>query len=317
MVKDAAESGGRGAQAFQLVTQEGQPDSIQLARATDFIYQLSLRHNVAIQEVVLSSPEHWATEEFMRNFTHRQIVEWGSPVNRRREPKTPIFGSHRIIMSTDLPNEPDVSRKWHVSHWITLNSKQLITNIGRGGTLDLLRPEIICPEHRDAILTKLADAGRKVMQALSAYETEAGSVYEQETGCEIGTDLLNVSFGNPRYMMLDFLITPIFAETGSLAEVRTEMDTENAETRTLFMLQDGSHRFPGQVMDWRVVLIEPNIGVGLWDRVAVREEFEELELAKAEERMPNWDRIGENARIVIKDLHRAGEDYLRVLGILS
>ena len=317
MVKDAAESGGRGAQAFQLVTQEGQPDSIQLARATDFIYQLSLRHNVAIQEVVLSSPEHWATEEFMRNFTHRQIVEWGSPVNRRREPKTPIVGSHRIIMSTDLPNEPDVSRKWHVSHWITLNSKQLITNIGRGGTLDLLRPGIIRPEHRDAILTKLADAGRKVMQALSAYETQAGSVYEQETGCEIGTDLLNVSFGNPRYMMLDFLITPIFAETGSLAEVRTEMDTENAETRTLFMLQDGSHRFPGQVMDWRVVLIEPNIGVGLWDRVAVREEFEELELAKAEERMPNWDRIGENARIVIKDLHRAGEDYLRVLGILS
>lgn len=316
MVKDAAESGGRGAQAFQLFTQERQPDSIQLARATDFIYQLSLRHNVAIQEVVQSSPEHWATEEFMRNFTHRQIVEWGSPVNRRREPKTPIFGSHRIIMSTDSPNEPDISRKWHVSHWITLNSKQLITNIGRGGTLDLLRPEIIRPEHRDVILTRLADAGRKVMQALSTYETKAGSVYEQETGCEIGTDLLNVSYGNPRYMMLDFLVTPVFAEAGSLVEVRTEMDPENAaQTRTIFMLQDGSHRFPGQVIDWRVVLIEPNIGVGLWDRVALREEFEELELARIEERMPNWDRVGENARIVIKDLHRAGEEYLQVLGM--
>ncbi len=315
MVKDAAESGGRGAQVFQLVSQEGRPDSIQLARATDFIYQLSLRHNVAIQEVVQSSPEHWATEEFMCNFTHRQIVEWGSPVNRRREPKTPIFGSHRIIMSTDSPNEPDISRKWHVSHWITLNSKQLITNIGRGGTLDLLRPEIIRPEHRDAILTKLADAGRKVMQALSDYETEAGSVYEQETGCEIGTDLLNVSYGTPRYMMLDFLITPIFAETGSLVEVRTEMNQESGKPHTIFILQDGSHRFPGQVMDWRVVLIEPNIGVGLWDRVALREEFEGLGMAKTEGRMPSWDRVGKNARIVIKDLHRAGEEYLQALGI--
>ena len=315
MVKDAAESGGRGAQAFQLFSQEGRPDSIQLARATDFIYQLSLRHNVAIQEVVQSSPEHWATEAFMRNFTHRQIVEWGSPVNRRREPKTPIFGSHRIIMSTDSPNESDSSGKWHVSHWITLNSKQLITNIGRGGTLDLLRPGIIRPEHRDAILSKLADAGRKVMQTLSTYETKAGNMYEQETGCEIGTDLLSVSYGNPRYMMLDFLVTPVFAETGSLVEVRTEMDSENTQTRTIFILQDGSHRFPGQVIDWRVVLIEPNIGVGLWDRVALREEFEELELAKAEERMPNWDCVGENARIVIKDLHRAGEEYLQSLGM--
>ncbi len=313
MVKDAAESGGRGAQAFQFRSACGQTDLAEIDRATDFIYQLSLRHNVAIQEVVRSSPEHWATEAFMRNFTHRQIVEWGSPVNRRREPKTPVYGSHRIIMSTDSPAETDALKKWHVSHWITLNSKQLITNIGRGGTLDLLRPETIRPEHRDAILAKLADAGRKVMQALGAYEKRAAVAYEQETGRKIGTDLLNVSYGNPRYMMLDFLITPVFAETGQLVEVQTETNPESGQDGVVFILQDGVHRFTGRVIDWRVVLIEPNIGVGLWDRVALREEFSEIEQAQAEGRGPDWDRIGENARIVLRDLHRAGEEYLQAL----
>jgi hypothetical protein len=249
----------------------------------------------------------------MRDFTHRQIVEWGSPVNRRREPKTPIFGSHRIIMSTDAPDCKEASTQWHVSHWITLNSKQLITNIGRGGTLDLLRPETIRPEHRDAILAKLADAGRKVMQALGTYEKRAAGDYEQETGRKVGVDLLNVSYGNPRYMMLDFLITPVFAETGRLVEVRTETLPEGGQDSITFILDDGGRRFPGQAVGWRVVLIEPNIGVGLWDRVALREEFHEVEQARAEGRDPDWGRIGENARIVLKDLHRAGEEYLQAL----
>ena len=312
MVKDAAESGGRGAQAFSLHYADGKPDLAQIEQAADFIYQLSLRHNVAIQEVVVSSPEYWATEKFMRNFTHRQIVEWGSPVNRRSEPKTPIYGSHRVIMSTESPNGADVDGKWHASHWITLNSKQLITNVGRGGTLDLLRPEAIRPEHREVILTKLAEAGRKVMNALGVYENRAADAYEQETGRKIGADLLNVSYGNPRYMMLDFLIAPVFAEKGSLVEVLTETHTESQDGHVTFILQDGDQRrFPGRVIDWRIVLIEPNIGVGLWDRVALREEFDEIEQARAEGRNPNWDRIGENARIVLKDLHKAGEEYLQ------
>ncbi|MFZ4703820.1 MAG: hypothetical protein ACOYMG_27565, partial [Candidatus Methylumidiphilus sp.] len=314
MVKDAAESGGRGAQAFQLRQTDGQPNFTQVTRAVDFIYQLSLKHNVAVQEVVQSSPEYWATEAFMRSFTHRQIVEWGSPVNRIREPKTPIYGSHRIILSTDSINETDASNHWHVSHWITLNSKQLITNIGRGGILDIFRPESIRSEHRDALLTRLADAGRKAMQALIAYETKAASVYEQETGRKIGADLLNVSYGVPRYMMLDFLLSPVFAENGALIAVKTETNPINGQTNTQFILQDGSRQFQGNVKDWRVVLIEPNIGVGLWDRVALREEFDELNQAQAEGRGIDWNRVGENARVVIRDLHRAGEEYLAALG---
>ena len=310
MIKDAAESGGRNAQAFKLGRADGTLDSTQLHLAVEFIYQISLTHHVCIQEVILSSPEHWATEEFMRNFVHRQITEWGNAVIRQRQPYTPIFGSHRIILSTDNPNEVDLEKKWHISHWITLNSKQLITNVGRGGTLEQLQPETIRPEHRRSIISKLADAGQRVMEALSRYEAKSAAQYTFETGRKVGADLMGVSYGMPRYLMLDFLIAPVFDKDGVFVEIQPIFDEFGNRTGSRFMLQQGAMLIPGTIVDWRVVLIEPNIGVGLWDRVALREEYQELERARTEGDNPNWDRIGENARIVLRDLNRAGEAYL-------
>jgi len=313
MIKDAAESGGRNAQAFQLGRSDGGLDSGQMELAVEFIYQISLKHPVCIQEVVLSSPEHWATEAFMRAFVHRQIVEWGGAVNRRRRPYTTIFGSHRIILSTDNPDEPDREKKWHISHWITLNSKQLITNVGRGGTLEQLLPEFIRPEHRQIILDKLAEAGKRVMEALASYETHGAAAYTAATGRTVGADLMGVSYGMPRYLMLDFLIVPVFEQEGVLVEIEAIFDQNGCRLGSRFMLQQGDRRFPGTLVDWRIVLIEPNIGVGLWDRVALREEYHELERARSAGIGPDWDRIGANARIVLRDLNRAGEDYLNAL----
>ena len=313
MIKDAAESGGRNAQAFLLGRPDGSLDTEQMELAIEFIYQISLKHHVCIQEVVLSSPEHWATEEFMRAFVHRQIVEWGGAVNRQRQPHTPLFGSHRIILSTDNPDELDREKKWHISHWITLNSKQLITNVGRGGTLEQLLPEYIRSEHRPTILGKLAETGRRVMEAMAAYEARGAAAYTNETGRAVGDDLMGVSYGMPRYLMLDFLIAPVFDREGMLVEIEPLFDENSCRVGSRFMLQRGSRRFPGTIADWRVVLIEPNIGVGLWDRLALREEYHEFERAHSAGTCPNWDCIGENARIVLRDLNRAGEAYLDAL----
>jgi hypothetical protein len=313
MIKDAAESGGRNAQAFELGRPDGSLDAEQIQLAVEFIYQISLKHNVCIQEVIVSSPEHWATEEFMRDFVYRQIVEWGGAVNRQRHPHTTIFGSHRIILSTDNTTEADLEKKWHISHWITLNSKQLITNVGRGGTLELLLPECIRPEHRQSILGKLAEAGRCVMEAMAAYERYSSAAYTRATGRQVGADLMGVSYGMPRYLMLDFLIAPLFDQAGVLVEIEPIFDENRCRQGSRFILQAGSRRFPGTIVDWRMVLIEPNIGVGLWDRVALREEQHELERSQREGVSSDWDRIGENARIVLRDLNRAGEDYLNVL----
>ena len=314
MVKDAAESGGRNARAFVLrKLAQTEVDEEELEQAVDFIYQISLRHNVAIQEVIVASPEYWATDAFMSSFVRRQITEWGSAVERRRRPKSPLYGSHRVIVSTDDPAaDVALEDKWHLSHWITLNSKQLITNVGRGGSLEQFLPEFVHPRHGDQLFAGLADSARKVMEALSAYEHRAGKTYTAETGRAVGQDLTGVSYGCPRYMMLDFLVTPCFAEAGDLVEVRHEAGGESS-----FILQRDGLRFPGSIASWRVVMIEPNIGVGLWDRVALREEFHERESSQSENRPFDWNRVGVNARVVLRDLTRGGEVYLQALRALG
>lgn len=313
MVKDAAESGGRNARAFALRRLDGQPDTAQLQAAVDFVHQISRKHNAAIQEVIRSSPEYWATEEFMEGFVRRQIADWGSAVDRSRRPRTPIYGSHRIILSTADPTAPTLEERWHISHWITLNSTQLITNVGRGGSLEQFLPEHIRPEHRERILALMARAGRLVMEALAAYEARTAAAYEAELGRPVGRDLTQLSYGVPRYMMLDFLVAPVFDTPGMLVDVAPAFNAEGRRTGSTFLLREGERTFAGRIADWRVVLIEPNIGVGLWDRVALREEAHELERAKAAGREPDWDQVGTQARIVLADLSRAGETYLAAL----
>jgi hypothetical protein len=315
MIKDAAESGGRNARAFALRRLDGQPDPEQLRAAVDFVYQISLKHNAAVQEVIRSSPEYWASEDFMASFVRRQISEWGSPVDRSRRPRTPIYGSHRIILSTADPAAPTLEDRWHISHWITLNSTQLITNVGRGGSLEQFLPDYIRPEHRQRILDQLASAGRKVMEALAAYEKRTAAAYERELGRPVGRDLTGLSYGFPRYMMLDFLIAPVFDPPGALADVQPSFGEAGQRRGSTFLLREAGRCVEGRIADWRVVLIEPNIGVGLWDRVALREEAHAGQRAQEEGRELDWDQVGAEARVVLADLSRAGEEYLRALGL--
>jgi len=313
IVKDAAESGGRGMRIFQLRTPGTGLDAAQMAAAVGFVYQLSRSHNVTIQELIHGSPEFWATEEFMEEFVRRQIVDWGRPIERRREPCTPIYGSIRVIVSTDRPTMSDPEVKWHLSHWIALLSQQPITNIGRGGSLEQLGPEFIRACHRDTLLRRLSDAARRAAEALSNCEEHLGATYEQETGRAVGTDLTGVSYGRPRYLMLDFLVVPVFAGNPEQVEVRATHDCSGHRTGSEFLLIRGKERWTDEPLDWRVVLIEPNVGVGLWDRVALREEAREKERARAAHREPDWTRVGEQARIVLRDLHAAGEEYLQTM----
>jgi len=305
MVKDAAESGGRGQKAFTVLHTDSTVDDTAIADAVEFIYGITQKHNVAIQEVIISSPESWATEEFLQSFVDRQVQDWGVAVNRTRRPRTPLFGSHRLVFSTGDPRTDN----WHISHMITLNSRQLITNVGRGGTLDIFRPEIIRPEFREKLLARMQESGEKTMAALARYGAIGEAQYREESGQEIGADATGLSYATPRYMMLDFLVQPIFAEEGLLIDLEPVYDQQGQRVGADFILQRGEERIHGTVKDWRVVLIEPNIGIGLWDRLAIREEFYAVRATA----QPDWHTVGANARIVLRDFARAGEGYLAAI----
>ena len=221
-----------------------------------------------------------------------------------RRPRTPLYGSQRLIFSTDKPGG-----EWHISHLITLNSRQLITNVGRGGTLDILKPEFIRPEHRERLIQRLKESGEKSMNALARYGDAAGAQYVKEEGREIGEDAVGVPYSFPRYMMLDFLVQPIFAEEGQLVDLEPVFDESGKRTGSRFILQQADRRVTGHIKDWRVVLIEPNIGIGLWDRLALREEYYAVRAADH----PDWHAVGANARIVLRDMASAGEAYLKAV----
>lgn len=185
--------------------------------------------------------------------------------------------------------------------------------MGRGGNLDLFLPDIVQESHREVLFAKLAQAGGRVMEALAAYEARTADAYREETGCEVGRDLTGVSYGNPRYMMLDFLVAPQFADEGELVDIRPQYDEHGQRIGAEYLLRDGDHTFPSHIVDWRIVLVEPNIGLGLWDRVALREAAVEAQRAEDQQGTVDPDAIGRQARIVLSDLSKAGEAYLNAL----
>jgi len=195
-----------------------------------------------------------------------------------------------------------------------LNSKQLITNVGRGGNLDLFDEKIVQEQHKKIIFDRLAQSGRKVMDALSAYEDRAAKDYEKQTGRCVGSDLTGLSYGIPRYMMLDFLVAPVFDQPGELVDIQPAFDETGQRTGSHFILRHEDNTVRANICDWRIVLVEPNIGLGLWDRVAIREEVTERERSSYSESTFNPDAVGKQARIVLADLTRAGADYLNALG---
>ena len=122
-----------------------------------------------------------------------------------------------------------------------------------------------------------------------------------------------VSYGNPRYMMLDFLVAPLFADAGELVDIQPQYDERGQRVGAQYLLRDGDETFPSRIIDWRVVLVEPNIGLGLWDRVALREAAIEESSAADAQRSVHPEAIGRQARIVLSDLSKAGEAYLDAL----
>ena len=77
------------------------------------------------------------------------------------------------------------------------------------------------------------------------------------------------------------------------------------------ILEDEEGRFEGEIVDWKFIHLEPNVGIGLWDRYTLREEEIEQQQAKDESRQINWDVIGRSDRTVLRNFAIAGEEYLQ------
>src|SRR5262245_33618694 len=260
---------------------------------------------MVIQEAARTTPEFWASPEYMTNFVDHQVVEWNVAVQRDRLPRSQIYGSLRIIASSSGPKTP-----YDLTHIIALASLQVATNVGRGGTLEPLDEEFIQPEHREAIRKELSDQVPLVMQALDRYAPQFDATFRAKRGRAIGRDLRGVSYRWPGYMMLDYLVTPVFEREGRLVDIEPVYDPEGRRLPSRIVLEDGVGRFEGKIVSWRFVHLEPNVGIGLWDRFNLREEEWETRAAAEQGRAFDWNAVGREDRIVLRNFAIAGQEYL-------
>ncbi len=305
LIKGAAESGARNLKVFEIGKGQGAWNEEELLAAAIFVYERAGKQNMVIQEAARTTPEFWASPEYMTNFVDRQILEWNAAVARDRFPRSQIYGSLRIIASSSAPNRP-----YDLTHLIALASLQVATNVGRGGTLEPLRDEFVQPEHRAAIRKGMADQVPLVMKALDRYAPAFEATFRARRGRAMGRDLRGISYGWPAYMMLDYLVTPVFERDGQVVDIEPRFDESGARLPSKIILEDGAGRFEGRVVSWRFIHLEPNVGIGLWDRYSLREQEWETRAAVAEGRPIDWDAIGREDRVVLRNFAVAGQEYI-------
>lgn len=308
LIKGAAESGARNLKVFEIGRGAETLDEEELANAVRFVADVAKKQNVVIQEAMRTSPEFWADERLMRSFVDRQILEWNRPVFRDRYPRSQIYGSLRVVAASPHPDLP-----YETAFLITLNSLQVATNVGRGGTLEMLSPDVIRPEVQTEILEGLKAQAPKVMEAMAAYARTYTARFEANRGRPVGTDLRGVSYAWPPYLMLDYLVTPVFERSGRLIDIEPTYDGSGRRTGARIILEDPDGRFEGRIAGWRFVHLEPNVGIGLWDRFNLREEERERAEAEAQNRPFDWDNVGRSDRAVLRTFVLAGAQYLEAL----
>ena len=77
------------------------------------------------------------------------------------------------------------------------------------------------------------------------------------------------------------------------------------------ILEDSLGRFEGEITGWRFIHLEPNVGIGLWDRFSLREEEWETYFAARECRDFNWNNVGKDDRVVLRNFAIMAEEYVK------
>jgi len=305
VVKGAAESGARNLKVFEVQDQYARIDEEALNQATRFVFDVSKGQSVVIQAAVFTNPELWASPELMESFVDRQVTDWNTPVNRDTCPRSQIYGTMRIVVSSSNPK-----KKYDTAFPISLMSLQVATNVGRGGTLEPLRPEHIQTQFRKQIYEGLHNEGPKVMEAMNQYVQSASKDWEAESGKALLDDLRGISYGWANYLMCDYVIMPVYKRRGRLVDIEPIYDSDGRRIGSKPILQDESGRFEGEIEDWKFIHLEPNVGIGLWDRYNLREEIAEREQSRKENREFNPDNVGVSDRTVLRNFILSGEDYI-------
>ena len=147
---------------------------------------------------------------------------------------------------------------------------------------------------------------KAVVRFAEAYEP----VFRAARGRDIGRDARGVSYAWSPYLMLDFLVSPVFDRPGRLVDIQPVFDASGRRRGSTPILQDESGRSAAGIESWQFIHLEPNVGIGLWDRFNLREEVLEERASRRQGRAFDWGNVGTSDRTVLRNIVIAGEQYL-------
>ena len=344
IAKGSAESGARNLSRFDIRDSENTINEEVLNKASKFIYEVSKGQNVTIQRAIISTPLAWMTENSVKKFIERQIIEHSVSVNIEKYPKDFIYGTLRVILSASVPKLDDLSNlsNWEASHLLSLSSLQTATNVGRQGTLEMLVNDMVHSKFRKRFIEQLEESGKRTMSLTSifgqkywyedTYIDGTGKSYDQSSPNDIKykcqkvlpynkrnpnlpeKDACGVPYWWPRYLMLDFVPEAIFVDNESKVingAYIIDIDLKGSQNdQPIFTVsnENGQIYYDAKIIDFKFWLLEPNVGIGLWPNYWKRE------LVRCQEISNNIDygHIGVSDRIVLKNFIKAGYEFLSI-----
>ena len=313
--KVVSQSGGRGMSDFDMETVSGELEAKVLQMAIDFMMDMIRGDDVVVQAVEALPTQSFTNEDFWSWFQKKQVIDYGDRgivIRDDIQPRPMSFSTFRVVGSRNPEND-----RVEITMPILLSSLDLITNIGRGGTLEWLNEDWVPKEILEGLLAQLQEATEDVFKGIEDYADKFRKTFEKKTGRKIGEDLAGNSYAKPNYGMVDFSGRAIYSPKNNGNEeiphenvVRVEFEPKHRkvsdgkgrvsykriDTNTWVHVRqdDGSVKRVAAVLSRFEVKVKPyylehNVGMGLWDRFYMAELYRELRRLGYDETKPDFE----------------------------
>ncbi|TFG08110.1 MAG: hypothetical protein EU539_03240 [Promethearchaeota archaeon] len=326
IAKASRQSGGRGSKAMQLRNYKGDIIMENVTELAEHVMMIGWVDNQVIQRTLPASPRLWASKKYLERL-RRGLVNKGIPAPEYSD----FFSYVRIIIIRDQQGND-----MHVLP-LVVTSRATISNVGRGGILFELLPDyFLSPEQfklfleemkrvasRSLELTEVASESlvRKLKNDQSV--DDASSLMKERilVSLENGyQDLTGWKYTKPRYMMFDMIPLPILIFNGmtlrrpEILEVRYDNEGKISH----FIVLDLEKMEINQVsvktiIGWDMVLIENNVGYGLWYPFKEDQKMREYKRAKIENDEINPFNWGKDLRKIMYGFSTGARAYYEAL----
>ncbi|HDN17671.1 MAG TPA: hypothetical protein ENF41_01310 [Candidatus Bathyarchaeota archaeon] len=202
-MKSSTSSGGRGTIVSLLRKKDGsinQEDEKDLLgeisvygfdSTVDFILrEIAPMDDVVIQEFIESDPREFLSEEGWHLITQR-FTRLGISIDE----DTPLYWNFRNYVTRRPEGEPQIVG------WIMLIHVKAIANVGQGGQLFHLTPDMLKPQYRH-ILEEMARVSKAMTWAIEYYSP----ILAEKIGLKIGHDATGTPYSRPLLNLSDLML---------------------------------------------------------------------------------------------------------------